>query len=106
MGSIEDSPEASRTYREALSAVPAMAADGREIRISEDGAVSVTDARDALLRLGERPHLLCHAVLLSSRLALMTGQRSASAEQTLRHFDLAELFAFVMPAVGAAPLPS
>jgi len=106
MGSIEDSPEDLRAYREALSAVPAMATDGREIRISVDGAVSMTDADGALLRLGERPHLVCHAVLLGSRLALMAGRRSAGAEQTLRHFDLAELFAFVMPAVGAAPLPS
>ncbi len=106
MGSMEDSPEPLQAYREALSTVPAMTVGGREVRISEDGTSCATDARSALLRLGERPHLLCHAILLGSRLALMTGRRKTGAEQTVRHFDLAELFAFTMPAVATSPLPS
>ncbi len=106
MGSIEDSPESLRVYREALSAVPAMAAGGREIRISENGSLSVTDARSALLRLEERPHLLCHAVLLGGRLALMAGRRGPGEAPMVRHFDVAELFAFVLPATGVSPLPS
>ena len=64
-------------------------------------------ARQALLDLAAEPHLVCHAGMLARRLALAAGrQGAADREQAVRHWDVAELFAFVMPAAPAPPLPS
>jgi ATP-dependent DNA helicase DinG len=68
-----------------------------------DGAA--LSPRVALQRLGERPHLLCHAGFLIARLA-QAGDVSADlsrAALSQRHLDVAELFAFVCPARNAVP---
>ena len=69
-------------------------------------------ARAAVAALRRAPHLVCHAAML--RDSLRGGQDEAARRQSLRepplwradHLDLAELFAFAMPAVAAPPLPS
>ena len=64
-------------------------------------------AAAALARLSASPHLICHSHFLIERLGA-----SASAPKSLiraareqRHFDVAELFAFVVPARIATPTP-
>lgn len=63
---------------------------------------------EALARLAERPHLICHAAFLTERLGLAAnaGRAAIRAAQGQRHFDLAELFAFVCPARFATPTPA
>jgi ATP-dependent DNA helicase DinG len=59
----------------------------------------------ALSQLAEAPHLVCHAVFLIERLGAAAGAQRATirAAREQRHFDLAELFAFVCPARFAIP---
>ena len=65
-------------------------------------------AAPALARLGAAPHLICHSGFLIGRLA----QQAAATKSLLRsareqkHFDVAELFAFVVPARMATPTPA
>jgi ATP-dependent DNA helicase DinG len=65
-------------------------------------------AAAALARLSALPHLVCHASFLIERLAATaTAPRSlARAAKDQRHFDVAELFAFVVPARIATPTPT
>jgi ATP-dependent DNA helicase DinG len=60
---------------------------------------------DALGRLAAGPHVVCHAVHLIERLALAGdgGREAVARAHGRRHFDIAELFAFVVPAVVATP---
>ena len=62
----------------------------------------------ALARLAAEPHLVCHATFLIERLGFAAGApRSAiRAAREQRHFDVAELFAFVYPARFATPTPT
>ena len=62
----------------------------------------------ALARLAAEPHLVCHATVLIERLGFAAGApRSAiRAAREQRHFDVAELFAFVCPARFATPTPT
>ena len=62
----------------------------------------------ALARLAAEPHLVCHATFLIERLGFAAGApRSAiRAAREQRHFDVAELFAFVCPARFATPTPT
>ena len=65
--------------------------------------------RRALARSWRRgPHLICHAAFLVERLGLAAGAPSAAvrAAREQRHFDVAELFAFVCPARIATPTPA
>lgn len=66
------------------------------------------DPAAALARLAERPHLVCHASFLAERLGLAAGASRAAvrAAKEQRHFDVAELFAFVCPARFATPTPA
>nr|WP_246715208.1 ATP-dependent DNA helicase [Aestuariivirga litoralis] len=65
-------------------------------------------APSALARLSAAPYLICHAGFLIERLA----QQAAAPRSHLRaareqkHFDVAELFAFVCPARMATPTPA
>jgi ATP-dependent DNA helicase DinG len=61
----------------------------------------------ALKRLAAAPHLTCHAGFLAERLALAAGSARKETRAALdqRHFDVAELFAFVCPAITAVPTP-
>ncbi len=71
------------------------------------GARELLSAEEGLARLGAEPHLLCHAAFLIERL----GNSSSAPRGTVRiareqkHFDVAELFAFVCPARFATPTP-
>ena len=64
-------------------------------------------AEEGLVRLGERPHLVCHAAFLVERLAHSSSapRAAARAAREQKHFDVAELFAFVCPARFATPTP-
>ncbi len=66
------------------------------------------EAGEGLRRLAAAPHLLCHAHFVTARLGAAAratrGAVRAAAEQ--KHFDVAELFAFVCPAQLAIPSPA
>ncbi|MGH6820054.1 MAG: hypothetical protein ACREDU_04245, partial [Methylocella sp.] len=64
-------------------------------------------AEEGLARLAETPHLLCHATFLIERLghASSTSRAAIRAAREQKHFDVAELFAFVCPARFATPTP-
>src|SRR4051794_2466615 len=72
----------------------------------DDGIASLAPA-EALARLAGFPHLLCHAVFIADRLAFAgdAPRALARAVQEQRHFEVAELFAFVCPARFAIPTP-
>lgn len=65
-------------------------------------------AAEGLHFLGQAPHLICHTTFLIDRLAFVAeaakGQMREARSQ--KHFDVAELFAFVCPARIATPTPS
>lgn len=69
-----------------------------------DGRVG---AAEGLAALAAAPHLLCHATFLIDRLAFVAEaqKHSVRAAREQRHFDVAELFAFVCPARMATPTP-
>ena len=73
--------------------------------LAVDG-VEVSPA-EGLKSLAAAPHLLCHAHFVTARLAAAAkasrAAQRAAAEQ--KHFDVAELFAFVCPATLAIPTP-
>jgi ATP-dependent DNA helicase DinG len=65
-------------------------------------------AGEALTRLAQQPHLVCHAAFLVERLGLAAGANRAAirAAREQRHCDVAELFAFACPARFATPTPA
>ncbi len=69
------------------------------------GEPELLDAKKALKRLAERPHLVCHSAFLVRRLAFVCEVGAAEQRACLdqRHLDLTELFAFVLPAHFALP---
>jgi ATP-dependent DNA helicase DinG len=71
------------------------------------GAGETLSAEEGLLRLGQAPHLVCHAAFLIERLANSSSapRNAARAAREQKHFDVAELFAFVCPARFATPTP-
>ena len=71
-----------------------------------DGAAMA--AAEGLAALGRAPHLILHAGFTIDRLALAGDAPRAlvTAAREQRHFDLAELFAFVAPAHPALPTPA
>ena len=94
------------SFAAALAAIPAMTMAGtRALAHSAGGEREELAASAALLHLAERPHVVCHAAHLTGRLALAAGRKGAGAAAMTRHFDIAELFAFVLPASLAPPLP-
>jgi ATP-dependent DNA helicase DinG len=64
-------------------------------------------AAAALARLSASPHVICHAHFLIERLgaAASAPKSLIRAAREQRHFDVAELFAFVVPARIATPTP-
>jgi ATP-dependent DNA helicase DinG len=81
-------------------------ADGIGALIVEPGTAPVPcSAGAALERLAAGPHVVCHAVHLVERLAHASdaGKAAVDGAYARRHFDVAELFAFVAPAVMATP---
>src|SRR5476651_2140366 len=65
-------------------------------------------AASALARLGAAPHLICHSAFFIERLAqqALATKSLVRAAREQKHFDVAELFAFVAPARMATPTPS
>ncbi|MFO1034018.1 MAG: ATP-dependent DNA helicase [Hyphomicrobiales bacterium] len=61
----------------------------------------------ALAALAAGPHLVCHAGFLIERLGFAAGAKRGDIRAALeqKHFDVAELFAFVCPAQQAVPTP-
>ncbi len=61
----------------------------------------------ALTRLVASPYLTCHTGFLVERLGQAAGSARKDVRAALeqRHFDVAELFAFVCPALTAVPTP-
>ena len=66
------------------------------------------DPAQALAALAAQPHLICHSAFFIERLGIATQSPRASvrAAREQRHFDVAELFAFVCPARFATPTPA
>ena len=62
---------------------------------------------EALSRLAQTPHLICHATFLIERLGFAAGaaRTLVRTAREQRHLDVAELFAFVCPARFATPTP-
>jgi ATP-dependent DNA helicase DinG len=65
------------------------------------------DPAQSLVALAAKPHLICHSAFLIERLgiAAQAPRASVRAAREQRHFDVAELFAFVCPARFATPTP-
>src|SRR4051812_12874830 len=65
-------------------------------------------AAPALARLAAIPHLICHSAFLIERLGAQAQAPKSliRAAREQRHFDAAELFAFVTPARPATPTPN
>ncbi len=84
--------------------VPAAALAGIRLLVG-DGPLA---AGEGLARLAEEPHLLCHGAFLAERLGLAAEapRQAVRAARQQRHFDVAELFAFVCPARFATPTPA
>lgn len=64
-------------------------------------------ARDGISALAASSYLLCHAAFVAGRLALIARAPRSAVQAALaqRHYDVAELFAFVCPARMAVPTP-
>jgi ATP-dependent DNA helicase DinG len=62
----------------------------------------------ALERLAATPHLICHSAFFIERLGIAAQAPRAAirAAREQKHFDVAELFAFVCPARFATPTPA
>ena len=65
-------------------------------------------AAAALARLSALPHLICHSAFLVDRLgaAAAAPKSLIRAAKDIRHLDVAELFAFIVPARVATPTPT
>jgi len=97
--------------------LPALVAHGAGALLLDGGERRRLDAAEALRRLRQEAHLVCHAAMLHDRLAQVAGAAggrtgfrrhappSGNAPAPM-HFDVAELFAFVCPARPVPPLPS
>jgi len=86
---------------------PAAALSGVSLLVEVEGGTISLPPAEGLARLAQAPHLLCHRGFVADRLAL-SGDAPRSlvrAAREQRHFDIAELFAFVCPARFAIPTP-
>jgi ATP-dependent DNA helicase DinG len=84
-------------------ALPAAVGSGLGARLAGEAV----EPKAALERLAALPHLLCHAAFLIERLghAADAPRSLIRAAREQKHFDVAELFAFVCPARFATPTP-
>ncbi|MEM7424797.1 MAG: ATP-dependent DNA helicase [Pseudomonadota bacterium] len=92
----------------ALDRYPVMVLSGVSALIAPAGGETESvDATSALERLSSQPHLVCHSAFLVRRLAFVCNAGSERQRACLeqRHLDLAELFAFVLPATFGLPTP-
>ncbi len=85
----------------------AMVVTGAHAVLFEKGKRRILSAEEALIRLAAESHLVCHAVTLARRLSLACRKPDlAIGALATRHYDVAELFAFVLPADPTPPLPT
>ena len=92
-----------------LPPLPSAEARGVHLVIRDaQGSPRELQAGAALEVLAKTPHLICHAAYVIDRLGFAGGASRAAIRQAreVRHFDVAELFAFAAPAVAATPTPS
>lgn len=90
-----------------FAAIPAAVASGVGAIFAAPGVVQRLDAAAAVDALARKPHLVCHSAFLIERLGAAAGGPRSRIRQALeqKHFDLAELYAFVCPARFATPTP-
>ncbi len=91
-----------------LNQIPRVVADGLAVTIATAGGVGEKlNAAEALSRLIERPHLICHSAFTFNRLVRIAKapQNQFQSARSQRHLDIAELYAFCFPARFAAPTP-
>ena len=89
--------------------MPAVVLSGADALWSDGaGEMHKLQAGEALKKLTDAPHLVCHAAFLINRLRLgaKASDKVAKAAAECPHLDLAELYAFVHPARFALPTPS
>lgn len=97
-----------RVIPPAPAALPAAAADGVMLALADGtGGRLRLEAAEGLKALTRQPHLLCHAAYVIDRLGFVAGAERGLVRQAreVRHFDVAELFAFAAPAQFATPTP-
>jgi ATP-dependent DNA helicase DinG len=72
-----------------------------------DGRQQGLDRAQALALLGQQACIICHATYLIEPLASghRTDHRDVQSARDMRHFDVCELFAYVMPGVTTTPTP-
>ncbi len=82
-----------------MTVIPAAFIPGRQsgVLVTADGEVETLSLGDAKRRWEGAPLLICHRI---------NGARRLGANLTWRHFDLLELFAFVLPARFCLPTPA
>ncbi|HKQ95459.1 MAG TPA: ATP-dependent DNA helicase [Aestuariivirgaceae bacterium] len=83
-------------------------ADGVGLAIrGPDGRRSTLSAAEGLTRLAAEPHVVCHAPYLIERLFHIADcdRGLVWRARAVRHYDVAELFAFACPAQFAVPTP-
>jgi ATP-dependent DNA helicase DinG len=88
-----------------VAELPAVVLRGVSLTNGQDETLSPAEG---LAQLGMAPHLVCHAAFLIERLANSSSaaRAVARAAREQKHFDVAELFAFVCPARFATPTPN
>ncbi|MGI9483556.1 MAG: ATP-dependent DNA helicase [Hyphomicrobiales bacterium] len=94
---------------EALSQLPVASLNGISASVrTQEGKAQHLDAGTMLKRLSDAAHITCHSPFLIRRIGLISnaGKSLVGAASEQRHFDIAELFAFVHPARFALPTPS
>ena len=85
-------------------AAPVAVLDGVALKLANGKRL---EAAEALTHLIREPHLLCHSAFVIERLGFAAEAPRAIVRQAReqKHFDAAELFAFVCPARFATPTP-
>ncbi len=88
---------------EQIHDIPVAVLKGIELATSQ----AALPAAQGIIILGQVPHLICHSAFLIDRLAFAADASKAMIRNAKeqKHFDVAELFAFVCPAQSATPSP-
>jgi len=101
-------PEANKIQETIVSSIahPVVVAGAGGVDIWQPQGIQQRLSRaQALNFLAETPSIICHATYLIERLASgkNTDQKALQKARDVRHFDVCELFAFVVPAVATTP---
>jgi len=73
-----------------------------------DGTKSTHDRAQAMAFLAQNQSIICHATYLVERLKTGPGgdKKALQLARDARHFDVCELFAFVVPGITTTPTPT